>query len=549
MDSAPNHGKVAHTGCHQTLETMSKELKASLVRNSLRALGILTLCTCVSHGQSLRANVANPDSALQTILHTLQGTSLPLHEAVQSALENATSVRSAEAVYMSARGAARREAGSFDPRVYFTFNHVDQATPSASFFAGAPVLNTKQNTATGGLRVDLPTGTTIDASLTTVKFETNSLFANLNPQYTSFTNLSLRQPLLGGFFVSATKNSVQADRESEAAKSRYDQEVLATSSQAEQNYWDLYAAERDFAVQKLTRDRAEAFLKDTETRARTGLIGPNQVANARTFLAEQEILLIDREEQLDRLSDALSSLIGKRPDSGKVRLITTDDPPEEFPVENLDILVGEAKERNLRLQAARSDIEARKALSKAAFWEALPKVDFVASLGGNGLAGGAQDVIFGGDTLRAPFSGTMGEAMRQALKRNYPTWSVGVEVSVPIGLRSGLGEEDRLDAELIIAEQLLIQQARALEEEVRTSYRELFNGKRRLQAARAGVDAAGEQVRIGLIEFQNGRTTAFELVRLGADFAVAQQRYSQAMVRSAKAATNLRQLTSGAYGK
>jgi outer membrane protein TolC len=218
-------------------------------------------------------------------------------------------------------------------------------------------------------------------------------------------------------------------------------------------------------------------------------------------------------------------------------------------VENLDILVGEAKERNLRLQAARSDIEARKALSKAAFWEALPKVDFVASLGGNGLAGGAQDVIFGGDTLRAPFSGTMGEAMRQALKRNYPTWSVGVEVSVPIGLRSGLGEEDRLDAELIIAEQLLIQQARALEEEVRTSYRELFNGKRRLQAARAGVDAAGEQVRIGLIEFQNGRTTAFELVRLGADFAVAQQRYSQATVRSAKAATNLRQLTSGAYGK
>ena len=58
-----------------------------------------------------------------------------------------------------------------------------------------------------------------------------------------------------------------------------------------------------------------------------------------------------------------------------------------------------------------------------------------------------------------------------------------------------------------------------------------------------------KKVRIGLIEFQNGRTTAFELVRLGADFAVAQQRYSQAMVRSAKAATHLRQLTSGAYGK
>jgi outer membrane protein TolC len=137
--------------------------------------------------------------------------------------------------------------------------------------------------------------------------------------------------------------------------------------------------------------------------------------------------------------------------------------------------------------------------------------------------------------------------VRQAMKRTYPTWSVGIEVTVPIGLRTGLGEQDRLDAEVIVAEQRQIQQSRIVEEEVRASYRDLLNGKRRLKAAREGVEAAQEQVRIGLIEFQNGRSTAFELVRLGADFAVAQQRYTQALVRSAKGAANLRQLTSGAY--
>ena len=120
---------------------------------------------------------------------------------------------------------------------------------------------------------------------------------------------------------------------------------------------------------------------------------------------------------------------------------------------------------------------------------------------------------------------------------------------MPIGLRTGLGEQDRLDAEVTLAEQRRIQQERILEEQIRTSHRELFHGQRRLQAARTGVAAAQEQVRIGQIEFQNGRTTAFELVRLSADFAVAQQRYSLALVRSAKAAANLRQLTSGAYPK
>jgi outer membrane protein TolC len=74
-----------------------------------------------------------------------------------------------------------------------------------------------------------------------------------------------------------------------------------------------------------------------------------------------------------------------------------------------------------------------------------------------------------------------------------------------------------------------------------------MNGSRRLDAARTGVDAAEEQVRIGLIEYRNGRTTAFELVILGADFAQSQRRYSQALVRTAKAAAELRRLTSGAY--
>jgi len=80
---------------------------------------------------------------------------------------------------------------------------------------------------------------------------------------------------------------------------------------------------------------------------------------------------------------------------------------------------------------------------------------------------------------------------------------------------------------------------------VRSTHRELTNGKDRLEAAREGVDAAQEQVRIGLIQFYNGRSTAFELVRLGADLAGAQQRYSEALVRTAKAAITLKELTSG----
>ncbi|MBI4548122.1 MAG: TolC family protein [Ignavibacteriae bacterium] len=491
----------------------------------------------------------NPDSALQIILSHLEGTSLSLTDAMKYGLQNATSVRTAEATYLAARGAARREAGGFDPELFFALNHLDQELPTASFFSGAPVLSTTQTITSGGLRMELPIGTNIEASLSTLRLKTNSAFAFLNPQYTAFGSLSFRQPLLGGLHISARKQARKADQEMEAAKARYDQEVLAISTEAEHGYWDLYAVERDYAVQKLTRDRAEAFLRETELRAKTGLIGPNQVANARTFLAEQEILLLDREEQLDRLSDQLASLIGTRPDAGQRRFITIDDPPAEFPLEDVDALVQQAIQNNLDLQAAKADVEAKRTLSSAAFWEALPSVNLVGSLGGSGLLGTLQDVSFGDTTYRAPSDrqGQFGDVISQAVKREFPSWSVGVEVNIPIALRSGLGEKERLEAEVMMAEQQYIQQARILEERARSAYRELSHGKQRLIAAREGVDAAQEQVRIGLIEFQNGLSTAFELVRLGADFAVAQQRYSQALVRGAKAAATLRQLTSGEY--
>ncbi len=515
-----------------------------MLRDSILPLMVIAIigCTRSAVGQ---AQPFNPDSALQVILDQIEGTPLRLQQAVQHALNNATSVRVAEATYLAARGTVRREKGSFDPELFFSMNYQDQQQPTASFFSGAPTLITNQTITTAGLRLDLPIGTELEASLNTIRLKTNSAFAFLNPQYTAIGTLSLRQPLLGGFSASRSKELSKAEQELEAAHARFDQEALTTTAEVERNYWDLYAAERDYAVQKLTHDEGEAFLKETKLRAKAGLIGPSQVANARTFLAEQKLLVLDREEDLDRFSDQLASLIGVRPKTGMPRFITLDIPPHEFQMDPVDVLVERAIQNNLDLRAAQQDVEAIRTLAKAAGWEALPSVDLVGSLGGNGLSGTAQDVIFGSDTLRTTAGGSFGDALSQVSKRDFPNWSVGVEVSIPIGFRSGLGEEDRLQAEVLMAEQGYIEKARTLEEQVRTSYRELSHGKRRLEAASEGAEAANEQVRIGLIEFRNGRSTAFELVRLGADFAAAQQRYSEALVRTAKAAATLRQLTSG----
>jgi outer membrane protein TolC len=489
--------------------------------------------------------LTNPDSALQEILSNLQGTPLTLEQAVQYALSNATQVRGAEAEMNAAEGARWRERGVFDPELFLTLNHINTELPTSSPFAGAAVLNTKETLYQGGLRWSLPIGTQLEVAMNADQLTTNSAFTSLNPQYTTFGSLVLRQPLLGGFAASGRKELSKAEEEYEAGKARYDQQVIAVGSAVERAYWDLYAAQRDYAVQKLTCDRAGAFLAETQVRARSGLVGPNQVANAQTFLAQQELLLFERDESLGRRSDQLASLIGVRPPSAAAQYLPVDEPPSDIATEPVDLLVKRALENNLDLQAARRDADAVRALSDAADWEALPSVDIVGSYGGSGLAGTTQPIDFPG-IVTPPAPGTsMGDALGQSTRFDYPTWSVGLEVTLPIGLRSGFGESDRLEAQVRAAEQRSIAISRQLEEQVRATHRELSNGKGRLKAARDGVTAAQEQIRIGLLEFKNGRATAFELVRLGEDFAVAQLRYSDALVRTAKAAATLRELTSG----
>lgn len=488
---------------------------------------------------------SNPDSALALALARIEGTSLSLGEAIERGLRNATAVGEAEAALRAAGGAARRERGAFDPELFAEVERRGEDQPTASPFAGANPLEIDETSTSGGARIRLPLGTELEASLETTRRETNSAFAILSPEVDTSGKIEITQPVLKGFGPAARSGLSAAERDLEAAEARYEDAVLTTGARVEQTYWDLYAGERDLAVQRLIRDRAAALLSQAELRVRAGLVGPIQVANARVFLADQEQAVLDREESLDRVSDQLASLLGERPAAGGARFRPTDEPPRDFPLEPADSLVARAIERNHGLRSAERGVESLRARERGARWDALPALDLFGSLGGNGLSGRGREVVFGTDTLRTAIDGGFGQTWAQVRDRKFPTWSAGFRLSVPIGFREGRGERDRLHAEVERAEQQVLAARRALEEEVRQSHRELTNASRRLEVARSGVDASLEQVRIGVLEYNAGRTTAFELVRLGADLAAAQQRYSQALVRTAKAGAELRRLTAG----
>ena len=484
----------------------------------------------------------SPDSALIETLQRLEGEPLSLDEVINSAIQRSTLAHDARAALASARGSLKQQRGRFDPELFAELMKADEKLPTASPFSGAAVLHPVTTRGEAGARLKLPIGTELSASVTGQKLETNSAYASLNPEYNATGNLTFVQPLLNGFGPAGWGDYWQAKLSYDAAKYRYDDAIAGITALAESMYWDLYAAERDYAVAKLTREQAASLLSEASTRAEVGLIGPNQLNNAKVFHAEQQLAFMDADENLSRTSDMLASLISRRPDGSVSRYRTIDAPPVITASEPLDATLSRALRTNRELLAAEKDMDAMRALYRAAKWNAFPQADLFGALGGNGLGGTGRDVIFGTDTLRNNMDTGFSDALDQAIGRDYPTWMIGIRLSVPILLREHGGTRDRLRAEFNRAEQRYAQARHNLEELVRANHRDLETGQERVRVSEEGVRAARDQVRIGLIEFQNGRTTAFELVRLGADLANSQRRYSQALVRTAKAAATLRQL-------
>src|SRR5205085_11045131 len=110
---------------------------------------------------------------------------------------------------------------------------------------------------------------------------------------------------------------------------------------------------------------------------------------------------------------------------GAARFLTTAEPPSDFPVASTDAVVQQAMERNPTLQLYVQQADAARARARGARWNALPTLDFVGSLGGNGLTGKGRTLpVFGfpDSTQTVPSLGNAGDAWREVFQRDFPAW-------------------------------------------------------------------------------------------------------------------------------
>lgn len=234
--------------------------------------------------------------------------------------------------------------------------------------------------------------------------------------YDSFLGVTFVQPLLRDGGLGPTLAMMRLARaESEAALQEWRRGMMQVLAGAEAAYWDLYIAQERVAFRADSVRVAEQILEDNKARVEAGRMSDLEVQQAEAGLALRQAQHFEALQQQIETSSRLKTFFSELMESAQSSIVATDSPV----IESLELNQAEAhrlattlhpdyllrihrlEQDNIRLAFARNQV--------------LPQVDLQASYGFNGL----------GETAS--------EAWRKAEDGDFVSWSVGVQVRVPLG--------------------------------------------------------------------------------------------------------------------
>ena len=473
---------------------------------------------------------------------------------------------------------------SFDPILTANFNLADATIPvNNPFISGtgtSGILELQEHSAQANVSYveGFHTGTQLTVSWNNTRSSSNTLENLFNPAVSSNITITVQQQLLNGFgTLPNTRFIADAKNERQAADQYFAQQVITTITAVATAYWEYVFARENVKVEEAALGTSTKLYNDNKRQLEIGTMAPLDVLTAEsevatdrqnlilaqtTQLQSQTVLLNDITKQLmdptvinveiiptTTLTSPADVNIAALPDAVKEALANRPDVKQaEALLKNSGIQVKTARDALLPVLTLFGQYESQ-GLGGIETTTTQTPTAFAADLNAPLLTANGTPVLIGGqpvftgtpsafNSVSTTANGGLGDALSSVFQNKFPTYAVGLNLTLPIRNRAAQADSARA----LLLDRAAQVQYLQLTNTVAVNVR---NAQIALQQDRAQVDAAikaGELAKQTLDaeqkKYQLGASTSYNVILRSRDLTTAQGNELRARINLVEAFIN-----------
>lgn len=427
--------------------------------------------------------------------------------------------------------------GIYDLRLQSVTNFSDSESPSATLVEGVPVLQSDRRSSSFGLSQLTPWGGEVRGSLFASRQATNNENVLLNPLYGASGGIELAQPLLRDFGRLVTERPIILARlASGQSREIFEQQVANLLLEVENAYWDLVEAGEQLNVARQSLELARELHERNRIQVDVGTLAPIELVQSEATIAIREEDIITTGARLGDAADRLLQLLNLKQAMAEGLTVEPRTQPQTPAVEiDLDQAIATAlaerpEIRQQQLQVERLEVD-------AAFFrnQKLPVADLVVGYDSTAQAGRVRRDV--GIPITA-VNEDLPDAFGDVFEREFPGWSIGLTVAMPLQNRSARAQSAIADLDLEQGRTVLDQLELEVVTQVRSAARSVRTAEQQIQSAQASVRLQERNLEAEQRRYENGMSTSFRITEIQEDLTAARSRLVSAITNYRRALTS-----------
>ena len=397
---------------------------------------------------------------------------------------------------LSVTGASPLSDGSaipqYDPTISGLVNWGHQSTPEYDpLITGASNWLVSNNfNGNVGYTQGFSSGAQLGGAFDNTQLTSNAARYTYNPILNSSLGFTITQPLLRGFGIELNRRFIRiAKNDGRIADLVFRQQVIDTVAGIARLYTDLVSLNEDVKVKRHALRLAQQLYEDNKHKVEQGQQAPIEVTRAQAQVASNEQALISAQGLVEQQELIVKTAITRgglaNPAIRAAHIIATDSVavPETESVRPVDDLIAGALHDRPDLAQAGIQVENSRINLKGSLNALRPELDVVGMVQNGGLSGDINAVGAALTPGAALYPGGYGTALGQIFKNSFPTYGVGLQLTLP--LRNRVSQADAVRDELQVRQTQVRRQQ--FEDQVRLEVADAYVA---MQQSRAAYEAA-----------------------------------------------------------